>query len=176
VRVAKRQADEERENLVLYQNAFGFLVRQLYQIVVALFEEVTAGIDVTPVQYATLQAIYDNPDNDQRLIGGLITVDRTTINQVSLRLEQKGMIVRHPIGRRSFHLELTDVGRSILVEMAKVIPSHAERLLAPLKPAEREQFLAMLKTIIRENNDLSRVPLRGRGIAVNKPGRSAKAG
>jgi len=168
------------EGLVLsgYQNAFGFLVRVLYQIVLALFHEVAAGIDVTPVQYATLQAIYDNPDNDQRLIGSLIAVDRTTINAVSLRLEQKGMIVRHPAGGRRVHLELTDAGREVLVAMAKVIPSHAERMLAPLQPEQREQFLAMLKTIIQANNDMSRVPLRG-AISVNEPrgpaGRSRKA-
>jgi DNA-binding MarR family transcriptional regulator len=170
------------DELVLsgYQNAFGFLVRLLYQIVLALFHEVAAGIDITPVQYATLQAIYDTPDNDQRLIGSLIAVDRSTINAVSLRLEQKGMIVRHHIGGRRVHLELTDAGRAILVEMAKVIPGHAKRMLAPLPPEQREQFIEMLKTVIQANNDMSRVPLRGHAISVNEPktparGRSRKA-
>lgn len=152
-----------------YRDAFGFLVRQLYQIVVALFAEVTEGIDVTPVQYAALQAIRDNPDNDQRLIGGLIAVDRTTINAVSLRLEQKRLIVRHQMAGRRLHLELTDAGRMALAEMAKVIPSHAERMLAPLEPDQRAEFMRLLKVVVEKNNDLSRVPLRGRAITVNKP-------
>ncbi|KRB86503.1 hypothetical protein ASE00_07330 [Sphingomonas sp. Root710] len=162
------------ENLPDYQNALGFLVRQLYQIVLALFLEVSSDIDVTPVQYAALQAIRDNPDNDQRLIGGLIAVDRTTINVVSLRLEQKGWIVRHVIGGRRLHLELTQAGRQVLIDMAKVIPAHAERILAPLEPAQRDSFMAMLKTLVEQNNDLSRAPLQGQAAAHAKRTKSGR--
>jgi len=170
-----RRSARGEQPLPDYQNALGFLVRQLYQIVLALFLEVSDGIDITPVQYAALQAIRDNPDNDQRLIGGLIAVDRSTINVVSLRLEEKGMIVRHPIAGRRVRLELAEPGWVVLREMAKVIPAHADRILAPLQPDQRDAFMAMLKTLVDKNNDLSRAPLRGQSSAHNKPAKRGGA-
>lgn len=162
------------QSLPDYQNALGFLVRQLYQIVLALFLEVSEGIDITPVQYAALQAIRENPENDQRLIGGLIAVDRSTINVVSLRLEEKGMIVRRPIGGRRVRLELAEPGRVVLREMAKVIPAHADRILAPLDPSQRDAFMQMLKILVEKNNDLSRAPLRGQASAHKRPTKRAR--
>ena len=75
----------------------GHLARRFQQIAVAIFhaEVEGAGYNLTPVQYAALTAIRDNPGIDQVTLAGLIAYDRTTITGVVDRLVRKGLLVRH---------------------------------------------------------------------------------
>lgn len=59
----------------------GHLIRRLQQIAVALFAArmAEAGLDLTPVQYAALSTIHDNPGVDQATLAGLIAYDRVTL-------------------------------------------------------------------------------------------------
>ena len=62
----------------------GHLIRRLQQIAVSVFtERVTkAGFDITPVQFAALSTIAENPGLDQASLAGLIAYDRVTIGGV----------------------------------------------------------------------------------------------
>ena len=44
-----------------FYDAPGHLIRRAQQLAVAIFMEETAGCDVTPVQYAILSALIDDP-------------------------------------------------------------------------------------------------------------------
>ena len=51
-----------------FQNAPGYLIRRAQQLAVAIFMEETAGFDVTPVQFAILNALMDDPGELVRLL------------------------------------------------------------------------------------------------------------
>lgn len=74
----------------------GHLIRRLHQQSTQVFVQRTqaAGYDLTPVQYAALEAIYENPGSDQKFIAELIGYDRATIGGVVERLENKGWVRR----------------------------------------------------------------------------------
>ena len=96
----------------------GHLARRFQQIAVAVFlaEVGEAGFDLTPVQYAALSAIRNNPGIDQVTLAGLIAYDRTTITGVVDRLVQKGLLVRHASSRdrRARELQITEAGKRTL--------------------------------------------------------------
>jgi DNA-binding MarR family transcriptional regulator len=76
----------------------GHLIRRCQQIAVALFiEETTAnGFDITPVQYAALVAIDENPGIEATTLSALIAFDRSTLADVIERLVSKRLVDRAP--------------------------------------------------------------------------------
>jgi MarR family transcriptional regulator, lower aerobic nicotinate degradation pathway regulator len=138
----------------------GYYIRRLHQISVAIFLQETDAFGVTPVQYATLQVVGDQPGIDQRTLAGAIGLDVSTIGGVVNRLESRGLLARSTTAedRRVRQLNLTKAGRDLL---AKIVPSmlKAQQLiLKPLNKTQRAEFLRMLRTLVDENNELSRAP------------------
>lgn len=142
----------------------GHGIRRLQQIAVAIFLQETEATGITPVQYAALQAVANQPPGgpaiDQRTLARLIGFDTSTIAGVIDRLEARGLLRRQASAadRRVRLLVLTDEGRAML---AKVLPGMLraqERMLAPLPPAERAEFMRMLRMLVKANNELSRAP------------------
>jgi MarR family transcriptional regulator, lower aerobic nicotinate degradation pathway regulator len=145
----------------------GHLIRRLQQIAVALFMQEARGFDLTPVQYAALLMLRDNPGLDQGRLGQLIAIDRSTAANVVARLEGKGLVRRRPGARdrRTKPLFITPAGRRLAARATPAVAGAQELILAPLKPAERAVFMAQLARLVHINNDRSRAPLRLNGEA-----------
>jgi DNA-binding MarR family transcriptional regulator len=142
----------------------GHAIRRLQQIAVAIFLQETEATGITPVQYAALQAVANQRAGgqaiDQRTLARLIGFDTSTIAGVVDRLEARGLLRRQdsPADRRVRLLVLTDEGRAMLDKVLPGMQRAQERMLAPLPPAERAEFMRMLRTLVRANNELSRAP------------------
>ena len=138
----------------------GYYIRRLQQIAVAIFLEETQAHGITPVQYAALYAVHEQPGLDQRTLASSIGFDTSTIGGVIDRLERRGLIERQasPTDRRVRLLQVTPEGQALLGEVIPGMLKTQQRILAPLSAAERPQFLAMLKTVVDANNALSRAP------------------
>ena len=147
----------------------GHLVRRSQQIAIALFMEETAAFGVTPVQYAALVAIGEQPDIDASRLSPLIAFDRSTLGHVLARLEAKGLIRRQGGGedRRVKRLRTTRRGKALLDRIDAAVERAQRRILAPLAPAERRHFMVLLTKLVQINNRYSRVPLR----VVSTPGK-----
>ena len=70
----------------------GHLIRRAQQIAVAIFMEECAAYDLTPVQYAALVAIRENPGTDATRLSSLIALDRSTLGNVLERLEARKLV------------------------------------------------------------------------------------
>ena len=112
----------------------GHLIRRLHQQSTQLFALRTqaAGFDLTPVQYAALEAIHENPGMDQARLAELIAYDRATIGGVIERLEKKGWVRRvvSEKDRRARELSLSTKGNKVLVEIGRA--SCRERVSSPV--------------------------------------------
>jgi DNA-binding MarR family transcriptional regulator len=141
----------------------GYYIRRLQQIAVAIFLEETQAHGITPVQYAALYAARRQPGLDQRTLAATIGFDTSTIGGVIDRLERRGWIERRasPSDRRVRLLMVTTAGEGLLDAVIPGMLKAQQRIVAPLPPAERPQFLAMLRTVVEANNDLSRAPSEG---------------
>jgi DNA-binding MarR family transcriptional regulator len=141
----------------------GHHIRRLQQIAVAIFLQETESHGVTPVQYAALQKVALTPGVDQRTLARSIGLDTSTIAGVIDRLEARGLMLRSasPEDRRVRLLSLTDAGTALLQAIEPDMLRAQQRILAPLPPGEREEFMRMLRMLVSANNELSRAPSEG---------------
>ncbi|MFP1632572.1 MarR family winged helix-turn-helix transcriptional regulator [Zhengella sp. ZM62] len=147
-----------------FQEMPGFLIRRLHQISVAIFLEDLAAMDfdLTPVQFAALNALEVHPGIDQATLAGLIAHDRVTLGGVVDRLVQKGLVVRsvNPQDRRARRLHLAPAGKAMLEAVLPVVGKVQDRILCGLDENERASLLALLKKAAGNANGMSRAPLR----------------
>lgn len=141
----------------------GHYIRRLQQIAVAVFLQEAEETGVTPVQYAALQAIANQPDLDQRSLARLIGLDTSTLAGVVDRLESRGLVVRNASqnDRRVRLLRLTPPGEQTLEAVLPAMQRAQQKILAPLPVSERREFMRMLKVLVEANNELSRAPTEG---------------
>ena len=104
----------------------GHLIRRLHQLSTQVFVQRTqaAGYDLTPIQFAALDAIHNHPGTDQATVAELIAYDRATIGGVIERLEQKGWVDRvvSERDRRARELSLTAEGQRTFKALVPVVP------------------------------------------------------
>ena len=130
----------------------GHLIRRLHQLSTQVFVQRTqaAGFDLTPVQFAALDAIGHHPGTDQATVAELIAYDRATIGGVIERLEQKGWVDRvvSERDRRARVLSLTPEGQRILAALVPVVRGLQDEILLSLSDADRARFLKLARQAV----------------------------
>lgn len=134
------------------QNMAGHLIRRLNQISTHEFAKrmQQSGIDVTPVQFAALDAIASSPGIDQAGVAAKIAYDRATIGGVIDRLEQKGYVSRRVSkqDRRAREVRITEHGAQVYDEVLPTVTALQGDILPGLTQTERETFLNLAKKVI----------------------------
>lgn len=150
----------------------GHLIRRAQQIAVSIFAEECKEFGLTPVQYALLCAVRDNPGIDQISLASLVALDRSNTGDVIGRLEERGLLRREPgrVDRRTKTLNVTAEAVNLIGRMEDAVALSQKRILAPLSETEQRQFMAMLVKLVHVNNPLSRAPWRP---ATRRNGREA---
>lgn len=127
----------------------GHLLRRAHQRATALFLAHIGAEDITPTQFAALVKLRDEGRLSQNHLGRLTAMDRATILGVIRRLDARGLIARAPDphdGRRTV-LRLSPKGVALIRRLVPNGLKVSEAILAPLKPAERDTFLALLRRL-----------------------------
>ena len=138
---------EDALSLELYEQP-GHLIRRAQQIAAQHFREVL-GPDVTPVQYAILRMLEENPGIDQVTLAKLVALDNSTTADIAARLESKGWIVRELLPRRQRKLLLTEAGQSMLSGFVPNVYDLRHRMLAPLDTEEQHEFMRLLRKFVQ---------------------------
>ena len=138
----------------------GHAIRRLHQISVGIFLQEAGDLGVTPVQYAVLQTVGNQPGIDQRTLARNIALDASTTGGVVDRLEVRGWLERKtsPDDRRVRQLSLTLSGEQALRDTVPVMLRTQEHILAPLDESQRRTFMELLQLLVTQNNELSRAP------------------
>ena len=130
----------------------GHLIRRLHQQSTQVFVQRTqaAGFDLTPIQFAALDAIASHPGTDQATVAELIAYDRATIGGVIERLEQKGWVARvvSERDRRARELSLTAEGQRILKALVPVVRGLQDEILGSLGDTDRARFLKLARQAV----------------------------
>ena len=123
--------------------------RRLYQLGAAMVAVHTLQARLSPVQFAALQAVHNQPGLDQRALAGQIAQDASTTTVVVDKLAERGLLVKGlaPADSRTRLLSLTEAGREVLATLQR-----------PLPRAEQLQFMRMLVTLLEAH---SKVPKSG---------------
>jgi DNA-binding MarR family transcriptional regulator len=109
-----------------------------------------AAFDVTPVQFAILNTLIDDPGEDQVTLAGRVAFDAATFGSVIGRLEAKGWVRREPDAqdRRRKLLWITAEGEQAARHMKRAVGKAQKRILRPLQARERQQLIALLGKLV----------------------------
>lgn len=140
----------------------GYLIRRLHQIHVAIFLDECRDYGITPVQYAVMTALLNNPGADQVTLAHDAGIDRTNVADVLARLAQRGLVKREPgkHDKRMRVANLTEEGDRIAREMEHASLSAQDKLMAPLSAKKRAELMSLMGELVDANNDFSRAPAR----------------
>lgn len=133
-----------------FSEAPGHLIRRAQQLAVSIFVEETAGFDVTPVQFAILNALLDDPGEDQVTLSIRVAFDAATSGSVIGRLEAKGWLKREadPQDKRRKLLWATPEGAQVALQMKRAVGRAQQRIVSPLNTDERAQLSALLGKLV----------------------------
>jgi DNA-binding MarR family transcriptional regulator len=138
-----------------FEHAPGHLIRRAHQLAVAIFMEETAGFDITPVQFAILNALIADPGEDQVTLAAKVAFDAATFGSVIARLESKGWVRREPDGqdRRRKRLWVTTEGEGAALSLKRTVGKVQSRIVGPLDPTERDQLVRLLGKLVAGHQD-----------------------
>lgn len=140
-----------------FRHAPGHLIRRAHQVAVAIFMEETADFDVTPVQFAILNALLEDPGEDQVTLARKVAFDAATFGSVITRLEARGWVRREADAsdRRRKLLWVTPEAAEAAQKMKRSVGKVQQRILAPLDGPEREQLIKLLDRLVAGHEDLA---------------------
>ena len=133
----------------------GHLIRRLHQVSTQYFAARMrdSRLEVTPVQFAALDAIRCRPGIDQVSVAALIAYDKVTIGGVIDRLVAKGLVSRRVSAhdRRAREVRMTARGEKLYRSLLPRVEQVQEDTLARLDTHERQQLMALLRKAIPED-------------------------
>ena len=133
-----------------FADAPGHLIRRAQQIAVAIFMEETLAFDVTPVQFAILNALMDAPGEDQITLSKNVAFDPATFGSVVGRLEAKAWVTRSadPNDKRRKLLWVTQEGKTVALKMKKAVDKAQARLVSPLDQSEQQLLIQLIGKLV----------------------------
>ncbi len=130
----------------------GHLLRRAVQVMNSLWDEEVSRTITSP-QFAALNALYAEPNLDQRTLGQRISLDRSTMAEVVSRLCDRGLIrtERDQRDGRRKTISLTTRGLHAVQHLIPRTHAMTDRLVGPLDPRERGELLRFLTDVVRAN-------------------------
>lgn len=143
-----------------FASAPGHLIRRAQQIAVAVFMEETAAFDVTPVQFAILNALIDDPGEDQITLSKNVAFDPATFGSVISRLESKGWVTRaaDAADKRRKLLWVTELGEQAAFSMKCAVVKAQAKILKPLDDLERVHLVDLLDKLVAGHDSAAAEP------------------
>ena len=125
------------------------LLRRAHQRASAVFASQIGDSQLTPAQYFALIRLAEVGEISQNRLGRLAAMDPATVQGVTRRLTERGLIERKPdqTDRRRLLLCLTDKGRRLIAELSELAARTNQGILAPLSPGEQTLFLELLRRL-----------------------------
>lgn len=130
----------------------GHLLRRAVQVMNLLWDEEVSHTITSP-QFAALNALYAEPNLDQRSLGQRISLDRSTMAEVVSRLSDRGLIQTERDSRdgRRKTIALTAKGLHTVRQLIPRTHAMTARLVGPLDSRQRQELLRLLTDVVRAN-------------------------
>lgn len=131
------------------EEQIGFLLRKSHQRACAIFQGQFNEHQITPTQFSTLVKLRNRGEASQNHLGRLTAMDPATIQGVTRRLIDRGLVQTKADqqDKRKMLLSLTEEGEVLIDSLVKKGRSVTEQTLAPLDEGERDQLIRLLVKI-----------------------------
>jgi len=106
---------------------------------------------ITSPQFAVLNALFQEPNIDQRTLGDRVALDRSTVAEIVARLTSRKLVCwnRNVHDSRRKTIQLTPRGHRTLQELIPRTHRMTHRLVSGLEPAEQRELLRLLTSMVR---------------------------
>lgn len=133
----------------------GHLARRLQQANTSLWNALVSEETTSP-QFAVLNAVAETDGADQRTVGEMIGLDRSTTAEIVTRLAGRGFLrrVRDPRDGRRNLLRLTEDGAAAHRHLALRAARMNKVFLAPLDAGEQKALLDLMWRVVTAADDL----------------------
>jgi DNA-binding MarR family transcriptional regulator len=137
------------------RTSVGFLLNKLAQRIVQTAALGLSGMGIHARHVGVMATLAEFGRSSQKTIGESLLIDRTTMVDSVDDLEGLGFVTRSPDpnDRRAVLVALTPLGRRTLKRAEEVVAGIEADFLEPLPPLQREQFIAILGTLFRGEDD-----------------------
>jgi len=154
------------------------LSRRFFQICTAAAADALVSEGLTPLEsgvLAYLSRVAGEPNIDQVSLAERMGVDRSHASLLVDTLVARGLVDRqvNPENRRAHILRLTPPGEKVHARTRPGFNAGQQKILAVLRPSEREQLLELLARVVEENIVLAR-PGAGRRKSAASTSPSSK--
>lgn len=141
-------APSAKQAFVLDLNVPGHLIRRAQQVHTALWAE-EFDRELTGPQYAVLHVVSQWPGVNQRQLGELAALDKSTGADLIDRLDRRGWIRRDrdPQDGRGKVVFLTEPGGQAVARFAPRVATVQDKVLEPLTGTDQKQFVNSLAVI-----------------------------
>jgi DNA-binding MarR family transcriptional regulator len=122
-------------------------LRRATQAFAAVWQQRVPGL--TPPQYAVLFVLAEHGELDQSALGGLASIDRSTLTALLDRLESRGLITKtvDPANRRRRLSALTEVGRKSFAQAFEQTIAIQQWITGTLGETQAAQLNELLRAL-----------------------------
>lgn len=130
-------------------------LRHLAQHLARIVETALVPAGITLRHFGLLITIHANPGQNQREIGEMLHIDRTTVVTLADELELAGLIERRRgADRRSFALHLTRAGVARTMQLQAMVEQVHGQFLATLQARERAMFYRIITQLVEATTSI----------------------
>jgi len=128
-------------------NLAGYLLRRASNAALAELNARLAPLELRHADVALLMLVAAAPALSQSQAGRVLDIQRANMVSFVGRLEERGLLRRRPLDRRSQALELTGRGRRLLARARQVVAAHEQALRGRVPESLRPAVLPILAAL-----------------------------
>ena len=130
------------------EKSLGFKINRTANKLNNKYNQLLQSFDIAPEQRATLEIIKYEEDVNQTKIANILGKDKTTISRTLNTLENKNLITKSQIDKRTNLIQLTQKGEEILNESFSSVKNFRTNLTSKLSEEELKQLFSLLEKVI----------------------------
>ena len=137
---------DDQLNFGALNDLFGFHLRQAYTPFGHAYREAAANFKLKPSQFTVLALIKHNPGRRQSELAEALSIERSNFVPIIDALESRGLLTREKSreDRRSYSIEVTPEGRTLVTKATVPILAESDRAAAVLSASEQEILKKLL--------------------------------
>ena len=129
------------------EKSIGFKINQTANKLNNKYNQLLQEYDIAPEQRATLEIIKYEADVNQTKIANILGKDKTTISRTLNTLENKNLITKSQIDKRTNLIQLTQKGEDILNDSFSSVKDFRKKLTSNLSEEEINQLVSLLEKV-----------------------------
>ena len=130
------------------EKSLGFRINRTANKINNKYNQILQAFDIAPEQRATLEIIKYESEVNQTKIANILGKDKTTISRTLNTLENKNLITKSQIDKRTNLIQLTQKGEEILNESFSSVKNFRTNLTSKLNEEELKQLFSLLEKVI----------------------------